>query len=63
MFYSTGCAHAPHHVLKEWTDKYKGRFDDGWDALRERTLERQKRLGIVPQGTELTPRPDAFPAW
>jgi arylsulfatase len=63
LFYSTGCAHAPHHVAKEWADKYKGMFDDGWDALRERTLARQKELGIVPQGTELTARPDAFPAW
>jgi arylsulfatase A-like enzyme/uncharacterized membrane protein len=63
MFYSTGCAHAPHHVAKEWADKYKGQFDDGWDKLRERTLARQKQLGIVPPDTELTPRPDAFPAW
>ena len=63
LFYSTGCAHAPHHVPKEWADKYKGTFDDGWDRLRERTLERQKQLGIVPQDTELTERPEAFPAW
>ncbi len=63
MFYSTGCAHAPHHVATEWADKYKGQFDEGWDALREQILERQKRLGIVPQDTELTPRPDALPAW
>ena len=63
LFYSTGCAHAPHHVAPEWADKYKGQFDDGWDALRERTLARQKELGIVPQDTELTARPDAFPAW
>ena len=63
MYYSTGCAHAPHHVAPEWADKYKGVFDDGWDALRERTLARQKELGIVPQDTELTPRPDFFPAW
>ncbi len=63
MFYSTGCAHAPHHVATEWADKYKGKFDDGWDALRERTLARQKQLGIVPQDTELTERPDVFPAW
>ena len=63
MFYSTGCAHAPHHVPKEWADKYTGQFDDGWDELRTRTLERQKQLGIVPQDTELTERPDAFPAW
>jgi len=64
LFYSTGCAHAPHHVAPEWADRYKGAFDDGWDALRERTLQRQKELGIVPQDTELTPRPDdIFPAW
>jgi arylsulfatase A-like enzyme/uncharacterized membrane protein len=63
MFYSTGCSHAPHHVPKEWADKYKGRFDEGWDALREATLERQKTLGIVPEDAELTERPDAFPAW
>jgi arylsulfatase len=63
LFYSTGCAHAPHHVAPEWADRYKGVFDDGWDALRERTLARQKELGIVPPDTELTPRPDLFPAW
>ena len=63
LFYSTGCAHAPHHVPKEWADRYRGTFDDGWDALRERTLARQKELGIVPQDAELTARPDAFPAW
>ncbi|HET9723800.1 MAG TPA: sulfatase-like hydrolase/transferase, partial [Actinomycetota bacterium] len=48
---------------KEWADRYKGRFDDGWDAYRERTLERQKKLGLVPSETELTERPDLFPAW
>ena len=63
MYYSTGCAHAPHHVAPEWADKYKGVFDDGWDALRERILSTQKELGIVPEDTELTPRPDFFPAW
>lgn len=63
VYYSTGCAHAPHHVAKEWADRYKGQFDEGWDVLREKTLERQKRLGVVPQDTELTPRPEAFPAW
>ena len=63
MYYSTGCAHAPHHVSTEWADRYKGKFDDGWDALRERTLARQKELGVVPADTELTPRPDALPAW
>ena len=63
MYYSTGCAHAPHHVAKEWADRYKGKFDQGWDAYREETLERQKKLGIVPQDTELSERPELFPAW
>jgi arylsulfatase len=63
MYYSTGCSHAPHHVAKEWADRYKGKFDDGWDALRERTFARQKELGVIPPETELTERPDLFPAW
>jgi arylsulfatase A-like enzyme/uncharacterized membrane protein len=63
LYYSTGCAHAPHHVAKEWADRYKGKFDQGWDAYREETLARQKKLGIVPEDTELTERPDLFPAW
>ncbi len=63
MYYSTGCAHAPHHVAKEWADKYRGRFDDGWDEFRKQTFERQKRLGVVPEDAELTDRPDLFPAW
>jgi arylsulfatase len=63
MYYSTGCSHAPHHVAKEWADKYKGKFDDGWDAYREATIKRQKKLGIIPPDTELTERPDAYAAW
>lgn len=63
VYYSTGATHAPHHVAKEWADRYKGQFDEGWDAYRERTLERQKELGIVPPDTELAARPEAFPAW
>jgi arylsulfatase A-like enzyme/uncharacterized membrane protein len=63
MYYSTGCSHAPHHVAKDWADRYAGKFDDGWDAYRERVLARQKELGIVPPETELTERPDLFPAW
>lgn len=63
MFYSTGCSHAPHHVSKEWADKYKGKFDQGWDKLREEIFERQKKLGIIPPDTELTQRHDVFPAW
>ena len=63
LYYSTGATHAPHHVAKEWADKYKGQFDDGWDVYREKTLDRQKALGVVPEDTELTERPDLFPAW
>ncbi len=63
MYYATGCAHAPHHVAKKWADKYKGQFDEGWDVLREKTIKRQKELGIIPENTELTERPDLFPAW
>ncbi|HET6869270.1 MAG TPA: arylsulfatase [Solirubrobacteraceae bacterium] len=63
MYYSTGCAHAPHHVAKEWADKFKGQFDQGWDTLREEVFERQKQLGVVPQDAVLTERPDIFPAW
>ena len=63
MYYSTGCSHAPHHVAKAWADKYKGKFDQGWDKLREETFARQKELGVVPADTELTPRDPAFPAW
>ncbi len=63
IYYSTGCAHAPHHVGPEWSDKYKGAFDGGWDKYREEVFARQKELGIIPPETELTPRPDIFPAW
>jgi arylsulfatase len=63
VYYSTGATHAPHHVARDWADRYKGQFDDGWDAYRERTLERQKKLGIVPPDTDLAPRPDPYPAW
>jgi len=63
MYYSTGCAHAPHHVAKEWADRYQGQFDTGWDECRKETFERQKQLGVIPPDTVLTPRPDLFPAW
>ena len=62
-YFSTGCAHAPHHVPTEWADKYKGKFDRGWDVLREETFARQKALGVIPADAELTPRNEAFPAW
>ena len=63
VYYSTGCSHAPHHVAKAWADKYKGKFDQGWDKLREETFARQKELGVIPGDAELTPRNEAFPAW
>ena len=63
VYYSTGCSHAPHHVTKTWADKYKGKFDQGWDRLREETFARQKELGVIPADTVLTPRDSAFPAW
>jgi arylsulfatase len=63
IYYSTGCAHAPHHVARQWADKYKGQFDGGWDKLRDATFARQKKLGIIPKDAELTERPDALPAW
>jgi arylsulfatase A-like enzyme len=62
-YFSTGCSHAPHQVTKDWADRYKGKFDEGWDKLREETFARQKELGVVPADAELTPRPDAMPAW
>jgi arylsulfatase A-like enzyme len=62
-YYAPGATHAPHHVPVEWSAKYKGKFDDGWDALRERTLARQKELGVVPEDAELTARPEEIPAW
>ncbi len=63
LYFSTGCSHAPHHVSQGWAEKYKGKFDQGWDKLREETFARQKELGVVPADAELTPRDDAFPAW
>ena len=63
VYFATGASHAPHHVAKEWADRYKGRFDAGWDALREETFARQKQLGVIPSDAKLTPRDPAFPAW
>jgi arylsulfatase A-like enzyme len=54
MYFCPGAQHAPHHVPKEWADKYKGKFDDGWDAYREKTFARQKQLGVIPQDAELS---------
>ncbi len=63
MYWAPGAAHGPHHIFKEWADKYKGKFNDGWDAYRERVFKRQKELGWIPAGTKLTPRPDTLAAW
>lgn len=63
IYFSTGCSHAPHHVTNKWSDKYKGKFDMGWDELRVQTFERQKKLGIIPADAKLTPRAKEFPAW
>lgn len=63
MYFAPGACHAPHHVPKEWADKYKGKFDQGWDKLREESLARQKKLGVVPQNAELTKRPKEIQAW
>jgi arylsulfatase len=54
MYFCTGTAHAPHHVPKEWADKYKGKFDDGWDAYREKVFANQKKMGIVPANAQLS---------
>ncbi|WP_445149630.1 sulfatase-like hydrolase/transferase [Baekduia sp. Peel2402] len=62
-YFAPGATHAPHHVPQEWIEKYKGQFDDGWDAQREATFARQKELGVIPPEAELTPRHDEIPAW
>ena len=63
VYFATGAVHAPLHAPKEWIDKFKGQFDQGWDKVREETLERQKKLGVVPANTLLTPRPKEIEAW
>ena len=63
LYVATGATHAPHQTPKEWIDKFKGQFDEGWDAYRQATLERQKKLGVVPKDTKLTERSKGLPAW
>ena len=63
MYFAPGATHAPHHVPKDWIAKYKGKFDEGWDKLREETLARQKKLGVVPPDTKLAPKPEAIKDW
>jgi arylsulfatase A-like enzyme len=63
VYYATGATHAPHHVPKQWADKYKGQFDRGWDQVRTETVERQKKLGVIPANTALAQRPNDIKAW
>jgi arylsulfatase len=63
LYFAPGATHYPLQTPKKWIDKYKGKFDEGWDVLRQRTFERQKELGIIPKDADLTPRPAGVPAW
>jgi arylsulfatase len=63
MYFAPGACHAPHHVPREWADKYKGKFERGWDALRDEIFARQQALGVIPRDAALTPRPAEIPAW
>jgi arylsulfatase A-like enzyme len=63
VYFSTGALHAPHHTPKPYIEKYKGKFDAGWDKYREETFARQKKMGIIPENAKLTPRPKEIPAW
>ena len=63
VYWAPGGVHAPHQVFPEWSDKYKGKFDSGWDAYRQRTFERQRLIGWIPQNAVNTPRPEDLPAW
>jgi arylsulfatase len=63
VYFAPGATHAPHHVAREWIDRYKGKFDQGWDKLRKETLARQKALGVVPPNTALAPKPSAIKDW
>ena len=63
MYFAPGATHAPHQVSREWSDRYRGRFDGGWDRLREETFARQKELGIIPEDCDLTARHPEIPAW
>ena len=63
MYWASGASHGPHHVTKEWVDKYKGKFDDGWDKYRERAFERAKKMGWIPANAQLTPRDPTLASW
>jgi len=63
MYWASGAIHGPHHIMKEWADRYAGKFDDGWDAYRERVFKRAKETGWIPQNAQLTPRHDTMASW
>lgn len=63
LWFATGATHAPHHAPKDWIERFRGRFDEGWDAYREAAFRRQKAMGVIPEDAELTPRPEEIPAW
>ncbi len=63
VYFATGAVHAPHHVSKEWSDKYKGQFDKGWDAIRKETTANMKQMGVIPQNTKLTEKPEDIKDW
>jgi len=63
MWWTPGAVHGPHHVAREWADRYEGKFDDGWDAYQQRVFERQKAMGWIPADTVRAPRPEGMPAW
>jgi len=63
LYFAPGACHAPHHTFAEWREKFAGQFDQGWDAVREETYQRQLEIGIIPEGTANTPRPEWCPAW
>jgi arylsulfatase len=63
LYFATGACHSPHHAPPEWREKYRGHFDRGWDAWRDATFARQQELGLLPAGTQLSPRPHWVPAW
>ncbi|MFV8816124.1 sulfatase-like hydrolase/transferase [Haliea sp. E17] len=63
IYYAPGTAHTPHHAPREWLEKFRGKFDQGWDATREQTYERQKAIGVIPADAGLSPRVDELPAW
>ena len=63
IYYATGATHTPHQVPQKWVDQYKGKFDKGWDVIRQEAFDQQKKLGVIPTNAELTARPDGLPAW